>query len=135
MSRAISGNYQNTKIYIWCKDGYSGQSSGILTPSMELLFHDRSYDRLEADSAYHHGFSSDVVALYRKRLQILRAARDEGDLAALQCLHFARIPRRSRAEYTVDLNDRFQLIVELKPRAPSSVIFAIEVRACPATTP
>ena len=40
---------------------------------MEILFESDSYDRLETDRRFFNGFAPAVVAIYRRRLQLLRA--------------------------------------------------------------
>jgi proteic killer suppression protein len=95
---------------------------------MEIYFHDPSYDRLEVDAAYLHGFPAAVVTLYRMRLQLLRAARNEGDLTAMRCLRFSPLETRSSREYSVHLNSRYGLIVELRTQSGRSVLWVVEVR-------
>lgn len=96
---------------------------------MELLFNEPVYDRLETDSRYDHGLPSDVVALYRKCLQILRAARHEGDLKALRCLRLAATRFRARPGYTIYLNDDFHLLVELNGREQNILVIEVQPRA------
>jgi proteic killer suppression protein len=95
---------------------------------MELYFHDPSYDRLEADREYLHGFPVSVVSQYRKRLQLFRAARDERDLAAMRCLRFSQLEARSGRKYSVHLNNHYRLIIELRPRSDRRVLWVVEVQ-------
>lgn len=93
---------------------------------MELSFDDTDYDRLEVDPAYTHGLPASVVALYRSRLQILRAARDESDLQAMQCLRFHPLETAFDSKYSIHLGEQHCLIVELQ--AHSRDLQILEVR-------
>lgn len=93
---------------------------------MELLFDDRDYDRLEVDSAYTRGLSASVVTLYRSRLQLLRAARDDGDLQAMRCLRFQRLETSSKFHHSIHLDEQHCLVVELHPH--STALRIVEVR-------
>jgi plasmid maintenance system killer protein len=95
---------------------------------MELIFEDNAYDRLEVDASYSHGFPAAVVGLYRSRLQILRAARDERDLAAMRCLVFRPRQPRSRRQHSIRLNNHYCLIVKLRRRPGEVVLDIVEVR-------
>jgi toxin HigB-1 len=95
---------------------------------MELAFDDKAYDRLEVDAAYSHGLPAAVVALYRSRLQLLRAARDERDLTAIRCLRFRPLLARSRRQHSVRLNNQYCLIVELQRRPNGVALQIVEVR-------
>ena len=94
---------------------------------MELIFDDDDYDRLETDSNYFRGFSPDVVALYRSRLQLLRAAHDERDLTVMQCLRFRPLPR-SRRRHSIFLDEQHCLTVELQKQPDGAVERILIVR-------
>ena len=55
---------------------------------MEVEFDDDDLDRLETDAQFTAGFSQEVVRAYRKRMQQVRAFRDERDFYAVKALHF-----------------------------------------------
>jgi toxin HigB-1 len=95
---------------------------------MELSFIDKDYDRLEVDVGYSHGLPAAVVGLYRSRLQLLRAARDEHDLASMRCLAFRPLNARSRRHHSIRLNNQYCLIVELQRRRGDAFLQIEEVR-------
>lgn len=99
-----------------------------ISNGMELVFEDTAYDRLEVDASYDHSLSAAVVALYRSRLQLLRAAHDERDLTAMRCLKFRPIPPRSRQQHSVYLDKRYCLVVELQRRSDDVVAHLVVVR-------
>jgi plasmid maintenance system killer protein len=93
---------------------------------MELLFDELDYDRLEVDSTFTFGLSASVVALYRSRLQLLRAARDNRDLQAIRCLRLQRLEISSKFRNSIHLDEQNCLVVELRPH--STVLRIVEVR-------
>jgi proteic killer suppression protein len=95
---------------------------------MELIFNDDGYDRLEVDASYSHGLPTAVVSLYRSRLQLLRAARDEHDLASMRCLALRPLNAPSRRHHSIRLNNQYCLIVELKKRPGDTFLQIVEVR-------
>lgn len=95
---------------------------------MELSFADTDYDRLEVDPTYTHGLPAPLVALYRGRLQLLRAAQDARDLRALKCLRFHPLEADSGSRHSVHLDDQHCLIVELHEQSSTPALLIIEVR-------
>ena len=95
---------------------------------MELIFEDKAYDRLEVDPSFSHGFSAPVVALYRSRLQLLRAVHAERDLTAMRCLSFRPVPARSRRHHSIHLDTHYRLIVELQRRPDGQAARILIVR-------
>lgn len=95
---------------------------------MRVFFHDKCYERLEIDASYEHGLPAQVVTVYRKRLQVLRAVRNEADLGAMSCLRFAGVDAHSGNKYAIHLNDEYRLIVELRMEANGNVLWIVGVR-------
>ncbi len=81
---------------------------------MELIFENKAYDRLEIDADYSHGFAAPVVALYRSRIQLLRAAHRAQDLAAMRSLCFKPLSVRAHRHHSIRLDSQHHLIVELQ---------------------
>jgi len=127
-SGGISSGYQNIRINTRCKDGHTERIIWNNSWGMEIYFRDPSYDRLEVDRTYTHGLPAAVVTFYRKRLQLLRAARDVADLTAMQCLRVRFLDTRPRRSFSVDLNGSHRLIVELRERSSPGELWTVEIR-------
>jgi toxin HigB-1 len=95
---------------------------------MEVTFSDPAYDRLETDRSYTHNLPSSVVSAYRMRLQLLRAARDENDLAAMRCLCLRPLQARSQRRRTIQLDSEYRLVLEVLRRSGEVVVRIVEVR-------
>jgi len=55
---------------------------------MDVAHADSDLERLEADPSFDAGYGSALVKVFRKRLQLIRAANDERDFYALKSLHY-----------------------------------------------
>lgn len=95
---------------------------------MQLLFENKAYDRMEVDAGYSNGFAASVVALYRSRLQLLRAAHAERDLTEMRCLCFEQLPAQPRRQHSIRLDGQYSLIVELRQRSDGEVPQIVVVR-------
>jgi toxin HigB-1 len=80
---------------------------------MDVEFVSRALDRLETDPAYTHNLAPALVKAFRRRMQQIRAARDERDLYAAKGMHFERLRGDRQHQRSIRLNDQFRLILEL----------------------
>ena len=94
---------------------------------MEPEFADRNLQRLESDPAFDAGFGRDVVKAFRKRMQLIRAARDERDFYAMKSLHFEQLHGDRLGRYSMRLNEQWRLILKLVKRASDKVVLVIEI--------
>lgn len=95
---------------------------------MELVYNDAALDRLEVDSSFSHGLSNTVVASYRGRIQLLRAALDERDLKAMTCLRYRSLPSRSRQHHSIRIDDKHRLIVEVLHLSGKALLKILELQ-------
>lgn len=94
---------------------------------MEVEFDDDNLDRLETDAKFTAGFSRDIVKAYRKRMQLIRAAKDERDFMEQKSLHFERLNDDRLGQYSIRLNIQWRLILELRGKHPCKIIRIIEI--------
>ena len=80
---------------------------------MNVLHADAKLVRLEADPDYRAGFGRDVVKAYRKRMQFIRAARDEQDFYSMKSLHYEKLKGKRKHERSMRLNDQYRLILRI----------------------
>ena len=77
---------------------------------MRVEYHDEVLRRLAEEASFAPmGWNRDVIALYRKKIQIIRAAKDERDLYALRGLRFERLKADREGQSSIRLNDQFRL--------------------------
>jgi proteic killer suppression protein len=94
---------------------------------METVFADESLRRLESDLAFEGGFRREVVRAFRKRMQMIRAARDERDFYSLKSLHFEKLKGDREGQYSMRLNQQWRLILEIEKRSNSSTIVIVSI--------
>ena len=103
-----------------CKDG-------IYYFIMEVEFDDDDLDRLETDAHFTAGFAQEVVRAYRKRMQQIRAFRDERDFMALKSLHFEKLKRDREGQHSIRLNLQWRLVLGIRGSHPCKVVGIIEL--------
>src|SRR5437879_4542071 len=94
---------------------------------MDVYHPDKKLERLEYDEDYDAGFSAEVVRMYRKRMQLMRAARDERDFYALKSLHYEKLKGKRSHQRSMRLNARWRVILEIKPAKPKNIIIVVSI--------
>ena len=95
--------------------------------SMEVEFDDNDLDRLETDAKFTGGFPQEVVRAYRKRIQQIRAFRDERDFYAVKALHFERLKGGRTGQMSIRLNLQWRLILEVRGEHPCKIVGIVEI--------
>ena len=94
---------------------------------MDVEFADQELDRLETDLDFNAGFSSAVVRVYRKRIQMIRAAVDERAFYAMRSLHFEKLKGDRSHQHSMRLNKQWRLILELNKRGRNTVVVIVDI--------
>lgn len=94
---------------------------------MEVVFDNDDLDQLETDAKFSAGHSQEIVSAFRKRMQQIRAFRDERDFYATKSLHFEKLKGSREGQYSIRLNIQWRLIIELRGEHPCKVVAIIEI--------
>ena len=94
---------------------------------MEVDFADGNLSRLETDPTFTRGYSLAIVKAFRRRMQGIRAARDERDLRAMKSLHFEKLHGNRSHQYSIRLNRQFRLILEIESRPSGNTIVVVAI--------
>jgi toxin HigB-1 len=94
---------------------------------METAFADELLHRLETDPAFDGGFGREVVRAFRKRMQMIRAARDERDFYAMRSLNFEKLKGNRQGQFSMRLNQQWRLILEIDKQDNSSTVVIISI--------
>lgn len=94
---------------------------------MEVEFEDDDLDRLETDAHFTSGLAHDIVRAFRKRMQQIRAARDERDLYSVRALHFEKLKGNRDGQYSIRLNLQWRLILRLRKNGQCTVVAIVEI--------
>jgi proteic killer suppression protein len=94
---------------------------------MDVEFADPAYDRLEIDPHFNGGFAKEIVKLYRRRMQAIRAAADTRPFYSLKSLHFEKLSGDREGQRSMRLNDQWRLILEIKSAENGQTAKIIEI--------
>jgi proteic killer suppression protein len=94
---------------------------------LEVEFHNADLDRLEVEARFTGGFGADVVKAFRRRIQAIRAAKDERDLFAVRGNHLEKLKGQRAHQYSMRLNDQWRLIFEVKKSLPKNIVVVIDI--------
>jgi proteic killer suppression protein len=94
---------------------------------MEVEFDDSDLDRLETDPHFNGTYATEVVRAFRKRMQQIRAFSNEREFYALRSLNFEKLKGDRDGQYSVRLNAKWRLILELRGSHPCKIVGIIEI--------
>lgn len=94
---------------------------------MEVEFDDDDLDRLETDAQFTAGHSQEVVRAFRKRMQQIRAFKDEREFQRIRSLNFEKLKGNRVGQHSIRLNLQWRLILEVRGDHPCKVIGIIEI--------
>lgn len=77
------------------------------------MHQDQNVSRIETERGHDGGFSHEIVRVFRKRMQAIRAARDERDFYKQRSLRFEKLKGKMQGKYSMRLNDQWRLIFEI----------------------
>ena len=96
---------------------------------MLVRFADPDLDRLEVDPEFTGDgrYAPEAVRGFRKVMQVIRAAKDERDLRAMNSLNFEKLVGDRAGQYSFRLNKQWRLIVTIEKTEPKNTIVVIEI--------
>jgi len=94
---------------------------------METEFGTQELYDLYTKRDFSAGYGREIVKAYRKRIQIIRAAKDERDLYAIKGNRFEKLKGDRAHQRSLRLNDKVRLIVEIKEGTSKNKILVIGI--------
>lgn len=95
---------------------------------MRIEYGDDDLRRLAEDPDYRpRQWGRDVIVAYRKKVQILDAAKDERDLLAMRSLRLERLTADRAGTCSIRLNDQFRLILTFHTDDDGRVAVVLEL--------
>ncbi len=94
---------------------------------MEVEFATDDLKRLVNDPLADGGFAQAIVKAYRRRIQFIKAARDERDFYAMKSLHFEKLKGARSHQRSMRLNDQWRLILEIVSSSPKNKVRVIGI--------
>ena len=94
---------------------------------MEVRFANDDLDRLETDPGFTMRLQPKLVSTYRRRLQQIRAMKDERDLYATKSLHFEKLQGQRQHQHSLRLDLQYRLIIEIRAESGSRWLLIVEI--------
>lgn len=94
---------------------------------MEMEFATEELLALYSQQDITAGYGREIVKAYRKRIQIIIAAKDERDLYAIKGNHFEKLKGDRAHQRSLRLNDKMRLIVEIKEGSSKNKVLVIGI--------
>jgi proteic killer suppression protein len=98
-----------------------------LAGAMKVRHVDRNLERLECEAGFEGGYGQNVIQAFRKRMQLIRAAKSERDIRAMKSLHFEELKGRGGRQHSIRLNQQWRLILEFEGAAPEKVTVVVSI--------
>lgn len=104
----------------------------ITLGGMKVYFRQGSpLDRLETDPAFDAELPPEVVNMYRRRMQQLRASYSETDITASRALDASPLPHMGPDFFSIHICDGLRLVLHLfgdRPRREVAVVEIVQVK-------
>ena len=94
---------------------------------MHVRHSDRQLERLEYEKEHHCGYSEGLVKAFRKRMQIIRQAKDERDLRRMRSHRFEKLKGKRSHQYSIRLNDQMRLILEFEGDGQDKTVIIVGI--------
>ena len=94
---------------------------------MEIEFADEELERLGADPQGTGGLPPGIAKAFRKRLWLISQATGVSDLYALHGARFEKLKGDRAGQYSMRLNDRWRVILELVGPESEETVRVIEI--------
>jgi proteic killer suppression protein len=94
---------------------------------MQVEFEDPDLQRLEAEVAFTAGLAQPLVTMFRRRMQLIRAAVDIRAFYALKSLHFEKLKGDREGQYSMRLNEQWRLIVRLEQNPDGTTVVIVSI--------
>lgn len=95
---------------------------------MIIEYDDDDLRRLAEDANYApRQWSRDIIRAFRKKIQLLAAAKDDRDLRNMRGLKFEQLKGARAGTSSVRLNDQFRLILRFRTEPEGRVVIVVEL--------
>jgi toxin HigB-1 len=95
---------------------------------VQIEYGDETLRRLAEDPDFApRQWSRDVVRAYRKKIQLLGAAKDERDLRQLRGLRLKELSGNRAGTSSIRLNDQYRLVLRFRKDPEGRVVIVLEL--------
>jgi toxin HigB-1 len=93
----------------------------------EVRFREESLETLEKDAQQDTAYQAGIGRAFRKRMRLIRDAKDERDFYALKSLHFEKLKGKREHQRSMKLNDQWRLILEITEGNANKIIWIVAI--------
>lgn len=95
---------------------------------MEIKFENKKFEKVETEFAHETKLPPDVIKSAQKKLQFLRATKDEKTLMNWKSLHYKTLSGNKKGLRSIRLNDKWRMIfkIEIEEDNLKALIVSIE---------
>jgi proteic killer suppression protein len=90
-----------------------------------VVFRNKALEVLEKEDD--PAISEAVTVAYRKRMQVIRAARDERDFYQLKSFRYEKLKGDRAHQHSMRLNDQFRLILEYEGTGADKTVVVVSI--------
>ncbi len=95
---------------------------------MQIEYGDETLRRLAEDPDFApRQWSRDLIRAYRKKIQLLGAAKDERDLRQLRGLRLKELSGKRAGTSSIRLNDQYRLVLRFRTDPEGRVVIVLEL--------
>jgi proteic killer suppression protein len=94
---------------------------------MDIEYRNPHLEQLVTDDSVGGSYGVAVIRGYRKVINFIKAAKDERDFRRMRSLNFEKLKGDRDHQYSMRINKRWRLIVEIKPGEEKNVIEVIDI--------
>jgi proteic killer suppression protein len=94
---------------------------------VKVEFADSDLERLEQDRDFTAGYDRAVVKAFRRRVQFIRAAKNETDFYAMKSLHYEKLKGKRKHQRSMRLSRQWRLILEIRKDAKGNIVVIVSI--------
>lgn len=94
---------------------------------MKYRFADGELKQLYEETHRKGKYSEAVVKAFRRRMQLIKDARDERDIRAMKSLRFEKLKGQRSGEFSIRLNQQWRLILKFETASEEKRVIVISI--------
>ena len=94
---------------------------------MKLEFADRKLERAASHSGQIGRWPAKLIEIYRRRIAVIKAAKDRRDLYALSSLHLEKLKGQRRHQHSVKLDGQFRIVLQFRKEDKREIVTIVDI--------
>lgn len=115
------------QFYQFIKYAIDNRNAGAIICCVNVKFRNEHLRRLEVEADFDAGYGPALTKAFRRRMQQIRAARDERDFYKLKSWRFEKLKGSRAHQHSARLNDQWRLILELEDDGSGRLVVIVSI--------